>query len=282
MSYVTSEQMLEAARLGGYAVGAFNAENMEMVQAIVAAAEELRAPVMIQTTPGTLRYAPPAMFAAMVRTAAEAVSVPVCLHLDHGSSFGLCARSIRDGYGSVMIDGSALSFEENVALTKKVTEMAEACGIPVEAELGRVGGKEDDTESDGCGYTDPAEAAEFVLRTGVTSLAIGVGTAHGFYTEKPVLNVRRVSECREAVEVPLVLHGASGLSDEDVRECIRRGISKVNFATELRNAYLQAVRRAVSADPGLYDPKKIGAPAMAAVKEQVMCRIKVCGCDGKG
>lgn len=281
MAFVTSKDMLEKARLGGYAVGAFNAENMEMVQAIIKAADELQAPVMIQTTPGTLRYASVEMFAAMVKTEAEAVKIPVCLHLDHGSSFAQAAHAIRAGYSSVMIDGSKLGFEENIALSKKVAEMGNACGIPVEAELGKVGGKEDDTESDGCGYTDPLEAKEFVERTGVSSLAIGVGTAHGFYKENPVLNIKRVGECRNTVDVPLVLHGASGLTDEDVRACIRQGICKVNFATELRAAYLEAVKGVIEGDPDVFDPKKIGGPAGDAVKEQVKYRIRVCGCEGK-
>jgi tagatose 1,6-diphosphate aldolase GatY/KbaY len=281
MSYVTSKKMLEDARKGGYAVGAFNAENMEMVMAIIAAAEELHAPVMIQTTPGTIKYASLEMFAAMVKTQAEKAAVPVCLHLDHGNSFALAVQAIRAGYSSVMIDGSKESFEDNIALTKKVVEVAKACGIPVEAELGRVGGKEDDLIAEADMNTDPQEAKEFAERTGVDSLAVAIGTAHGFYKTAPVLNKKRVSEVKELVSIPLVLHGGSGLSEEDVRECIERGMCKVNFATELRAAYVDAMKKKLAEDPGIFDPKKLGTVGMAAVKEQVIVRMKVCGCENK-
>ena len=159
--------------------------------------------------------------------------------------------------------------------------MGRATGIPVEAELGKVGGKEDDTESKESAYTDPQEAKRFAEETGVDFLAIGIGTAHGVYKEKPVLNVQRISEVKEVVSLPLVLHGSSGLTDEDVKDCVRRGMCKVNFATELRQAYLKATRELLDKDPDIIDPKKIGEAAMKAVKAQVEYRMKVCGCDGK-
>ncbi len=273
--------MLEKAKKGGYAVGAFNAENMEMIKAIIAAAEELKAPVMIQTTPSTVKYGTLETFAAITRAEAEKVSVPVCLHLDHGASFDMAVKAIQVGYGSVMIDGSKLELDANIALSKSVADVGRACGIPVEAELGKVGGKEDDTESKESVYTDPDEAKRFVEETKVDSLAIGIGTAHGVYKEKPVLNTKRISEVKEVVSIPLVLHGSSGLSDEDVRDCVKRGMCKVNFATELRQAYLKATRELLAADDSIIDPKKIGEAAMKAVKAQVEYRIKVCGCDGK-
>lgn len=281
MPLTTSATMLTNAQVGGYAVGAFNVENMEMVKAVIAAAEELRAPVMLQTTPSTVKYGSLETYRAIVAAEARKASVPVCLHLDHGSSFDLAARAIHAGYTSVMIDGSHESFEDNIAVSKKVADMANACGIPVEAELGKVGGKEDDLESDGDANTDPAEAAEFVTRTGVTSLAIGIGTAHGFYVGTPVLDKKRVSEIREVVSVPLVLHGASGLSDDDVRECVSRGICKVNFATELRVAYTDAGKKLLAEKPDTFDPKKLGVVGMEAVKELVKNRMLVCGCDNK-
>lgn len=273
--------MLEKAKKGGYAVGAFNAENMEMIKAIIAAAEELKAPVMIQTTPSTVKYGTLETFAAITRAEAEKVSVPVCLHLDHGASFDMAVKAIQVGYGSVMIDGSKLELDANIALSKSVADVGRACGIPVEAELGKVGGKEDDTESKESVYTDPDEAKRFVEETRVDSLAIGIGTAHGVYKEKPVLNTKRISEVKEVVSIPLVLHGSSGLSDEDVCDCVKRGMCKVNFATELRQAYLKATRELLAADDSIIDPKKIGEAAMKAVKAQVEYRIKVCGCDGK-
>ena len=281
MSFVTSEKMLLDAQKGNYAVGAFNVENMEMVKAVIAAAEELKAPVMLQTTPSTIKYGTVETYAEIVRAEAEKASVPVCLHLDHGNSFELAVRAMKAGYTSVMIDGSGEDFENNIAVTKKVVDVAKAIGIPVEAELGKVGGKEDDLEADADTNTDPAEAKEFVERTGVSSLAVAIGTAHGFYVGTPVLDKPRVSAIREVVSVPLVLHGASGLSEEDVRECVERGMCKVNFATELRAAYTAAVKKLLEEKPETYDPKKFGTAAMEAVKEQVKIRMKMCGCDGK-
>ena len=281
MPFVTSEKMLLDARRGGYAVGAFNAENMEMVKAIIAAAEELRAPVMIQTTSSTIKYGSVETYAAIVSAEAMKASVPVCLHLDHGSSFGLAVRCVMAGYTSVMMDGSKLPFEENIAVSGQVAEMAAAVGIPCEAELGKVGGKEDEVEAVADTNTDPAEAKEFVERTGISSLAVAIGTAHGFYVGTPVLDVERLSEIRKAVDVPLVLRGASGLTDEQVQGCVKRGICKVNFATELRNAYTRAVERYLLDNPNTIDPKAYSKAAMAAVTELVKARMKVCGCDGK-
>ena len=281
MPLVTSEKMLLDAQKGCYAVGAFNVENMEMVKAVLAAAEELKAPVMLQTTPGTIKYGTVETYAAIVKAEAEKVSVPVCLHLDHGDSFELAVQAMKAGYTSVMIDGSHEDFENNIAITKKVVDGAKAIGIPVEAELGKVGGKEDDLEADADTNTDPVEAKEFVERTGVSSLAVAIGTAHGFYVGTPVLDKPRVSAIKEVVPVPLVLHGASGLSEEDVKECVERGMCKVNFATELRAAYTAAVKKLLEEKPETYDPKKLGIVGMEAVKEQVMLRMKMCGCDGK-
>lgn len=281
MPLVTSEKMLLDAKKGGYAVGAFNVENMEMVKAVIAAAEELNAPVMLQTTPSTVKYASLEMYAAMVAAEAKKSKVPVCLHLDHGSSYELAVAAMEAGYTSVMIDGSHESFEDNIAVSKKVVEAAKAKGIPVEAELGKVGGKEDDLEADADTNTDPQEAKEFVERTGVSSLAIAIGTAHGFYAGTPVLDKVRVSEIKDLVEAPLVLHGASGLSEEDVKECVDRGMCKVNFATELRVAYTDAVKKLLAEKPETFDPKKLGVVGMEAVKEIVKSRMLMCGCDNK-
>ena len=281
MPLVTSEKMLLDAQKGGYAVGAFNVENMEMVKAVIAAAEELHAPVMLQTTPSTVKYGTLETYFAIVAAEAKKATVPVCLHLDHGSSFELAVQAIKAGYTSVMIDGSHEDFENNIAISKKVADVAKAVGIPVEAELGKVGGKEDDLEADADTNTDPMEAKEFVERTGVTSLAIAIGTAHGFYAGTPVLDKERVTEIKKVVPIPLVLHGASGLSDEDVRECVQRGMCKVNFATELRAAYTEAGQKLMAEKPETFDPKKLGVVGMEAVKELVKGRMKVCGCDGK-
>ena len=281
MPLVTSEKMLSDAQKGGYAVGAFNVENMEMVKAVIAAAEETHSPVMLQTTPSTVKYGTLETFAGIVKAEAEKSEIPICLHLDHGSSFELAVQAMKAGYTSVMIDGSHESFEENIAITKKVVDVAKAYGIPVEAELGKVGGKEDDLEAEADTNTDPAEAKEFTERTGVSSLAIAIGTAHGFYAGIPVLDKERVSDCKKVVSVPLVLHGASGLSEEDVVECVQRGMCKVNFATELRVAYTDAVKKLLEEQPEVFDPKKLGIAAMKAVKEQTILRMKMCGCTGK-
>lgn len=281
MPLVTSKEMLLNAQKGGYAVGAFNAENMEMVKAIIQAAEDLKAPVMIQTTPSTIKYGTLDTYAAIVAAEAKKASVPVCLHLDHGSSFELAMQAIQAGYSSVMIDGSKLDFEGNVEVSKKVADVAAALNIPCEAELGKVGGKEDELEAEADTNTDPKEAQEFVERTGVTSLAVAIGTAHGFYVGTPVLDKERLSEIREVVDIPLVLHGASGLTEDDVKDCVKRGICKVNFATELRVAYTKAVKELLEEKPDTFDPKAYGKAGIAAVKELVMDRMKVCGCDGK-
>lgn len=280
MPLVTSTELLKNAQKGGYAVGAFNAENMEMVMAIIDAACELNAPVIIQTTPSTVKYASLALYAANVRAAAERAPVPVAVHLDHGSSFALAIGAIDAGYTSVMIDGSHESFEDNIELTRSVVKVAECIGIPVEGELGAVGGKEDDLEADG-GYTNHAEAAEFAERTGVSSLAVAIGTAHGVYKTVPKLDVGRLAEIRKLVAIPLVLHGASGLSDDSIRACIAEGICKVNFATELRMAYTEGVKQVLADDPEVFDPKKYGKAGMARVKELVKNRMTVCGCNGK-
>ena len=281
MPLVTSKNMLLDAREGGYAVGAFNVENMEMVKAVIAAAEELHAPVMLQTPPSTIKYGTLETYAALVAAEAKRATVPVCLHLDHGNSYELAMAAMEAGYTSVMIDGSGESFEDNIAVTKRVVEVAKAKGIPVEAELGKVGGKEDDLEAEADTNTDPQEAKEFAERTGVDSLAIAIGTAHGFYAGTPVLDKERVSDIRALIDTPLVLHGASGLSEEDVKECVARGMCKVNFATELRAAYTDAVKKLLSEKPDTYDPKKLGIVGMEAVKEVVKSRMIMCGCDFK-
>lgn len=281
MALVTTLEMLKDAQKNHYAVGAFNVENMEMAQAIIYEAEALRAPVILQTTPSTLRYADPALYLANVRALAEKATVPVAMHLDHGDSYELCVRALRAGYTSIMIDGSKLPLEENIALTAKVVEMCAPVGVPVEGELGRVGGKEDDLVCEDAGYTDPEEAVRFEAETGLSSMAVGIGTAHGVYKETPVLNVELVGTLREKLRVPMVMHGASGLTDEAIRACIAKGICKVNFATELRMAYTKAVRQILREKPDVFDPKVYGKAGRIAVSDVVENRIRVCGSAGR-
>lgn len=285
MSFVNSRELLNDARVHGYAVGAFNVENMEMMQAVIAAAEAESAPLVLQTTPSTLKYAGTAIFSAMAQAMAERAKIPVAIHLDHGDGFELCRRAAWDGYTSLMIDGSKLPLEDNIALVRRVVQMAG--DVPqqpaVEAELGRLGGKEDSLEVlDGEDiYTDPGEAARFVEETKIDSLAVAIGTAHGFYKGEPKLDFDRLAQLRDAVPVPLVLHGSSGVPDADVQHAISLGVCKVNFATELRAAYTVAVRQTLASDSALYDPKKFGATGREAVIELVRHRISVCGACGR-
>ena len=281
MQLATTITMLAAARKNGYAIAAFNCENMEMIQGIIAAGEEMNAPLILQTTPSTISYASADLFAANAAAAAKSAFIPVALHLDHGNSHALVQDALGAGYTSIMIDGSTLPLEENIAFTKKAVELCVKLGIPVEGELGRVGGKEDDTVSDGPLYTDPGEAIKFVKETAVSSLAVGVGTVHGIYTKKPILNLELISILREKLSVPLVLHGTSGLEDSVVKDCIACGISKINIATDLRITYTKAVREFLTNDPSCFDPKKYGAYGRDAVKKLAIERILVCGCQGR-
>ena len=279
---LVARNLLLDAQKGGYAVGAFNVENMEMVQAVVAAAEEMHAPVILQTTPSTIKYADLEYFYANVKTAAEKASVPVSIHLDHGNSFELAMRALRAGYTSIMIDGSQKPFGENISVTKAVVDACHPSGIPVEAELGTVGGKEDDLNGgEGNPYTDPQEAKIFVEATGVDSLAVAIGTAHGVYKGIPKLDVERLSDIRKVVSVPLVLHGTSGVPDDAVRDCIARGICKVNYATDLRIAFSRGVNTVLKEHPDTIDPKKYNAQGREEVKQYVMNKIKVCGSANK-
>lgn len=281
MAFVTTEQMMALADKGGYAIGAFNVENMEMVMAVIKAAEQMGSPVILQTTPSTVKYAGLALYHANVKAAAEKAKVPVALHLDHGNSYELAIQAMYTGYTSVMIDGSKEPFEDNIALTKRVVDACSAVGIPVEAELGKVGGKEDDMECNDPGYTEPEDAVTFVAETGVQSLAVAIGTAHGIYKGEPKLDVDRLSEIRKRVDVPLVLHGASGVPAALVQECIRRGISKVNFATELRIAYSDGLKEYLKKDPDVFDPKKYSKATMEYVTQLVCQKIELCGSNGR-
>ena len=282
MPLVTTKQLLLDAQKDGYAIGAFNVENMEMVQAVLAAAEELCSPVIMQTTPSTVAYAGLDYFYANVKAAAERTNIPVVLHLDHGSSFALAMQALRTGYTSIMIDGSHGTFEENIAVSKAVADACHPSGIPVEAELGKVGGKEDDLDGGVENpYTDPEQARAFVEATGIDSLAVAIGTAHGIYTGTPKLDMGRLSEIRKTVSIPLVLHGTSGVPDEAVKECIRRGICKVNYATDLRIAFTKGVNHVLAEKPDTIDPKKYSAQGREEVKKYVMGKMEVCGSVGK-
>ncbi len=280
---VTTMEMLKEARKNHYGVGAFNVENLEFVMAILAAAEETKSPVIMQTTPGTIKSAGLDYFYGIVSAAAARASVPVVLHLDHGDGFDRCMQAMKTGYTSVMIDGSHVPFEENIAVTAPVARVGRALGIPVEAELGKVGGKEDDgplVEGENP-YTDPDEALEFVERTGCTSLAIGVGTAHGIYHGTPHVQQDVVRAIAAKIDIPLVLHGTSGVPDEQVAEAIKNGISKVNYATELRQAYTKGFMAYMAENPDNFDPKKPAKQGMAEITKIVKTRMENLGSVGR-
>ena len=280
---ITSKELLSDAKKNKYAVGAFNVENMEMVLAVLAAAEATKSPVIMQTTPGTIKYAGTDFYFANIKAAAKRSDIPVVCHLDHGNSFEMAVLAFHTGYTSIMIDGSKLPFEENIALTKSVVDVCHAGKIPVEAELGRVGGKEDDLDNTKLSnpYTDPKEAAEFVERTNCDFLAVGVGTAHGVYKGTPHINFDVLKKIHEIVEIPLVLHGTSGVPDEQVIECIKLGMCKVNYATDLRIAFTHGVKEYMKANLDVFDPKKYGALGMEEVKSYVIGRMNVLGSCGR-
>lgn len=280
---VTTHEMLKEAQKGHYAVGAFNVENLEFVMAVIKAAEQRKSPVILQTTPSTVKYASLEYFSAMVGVAAMSTSVPVALHLDHGSSFELCMQAMKAGYTSVMIDGSHKSFEENIAITQKVAQVGLAMNIPVEAELGRVGGKEDDgpDAGDENPYTNPNEAEEFVEKTGCTSLAVGVGTAHGVYQGIPHIEQTVLTNIRKRVSIPLVLHGTSGVPDDQVKEAIGNGVCKVNYATELRQEFTKGFMDYMKKNPRAFDPKKPDEMGMANIAAIVGEHMDNLGSTGK-
>jgi len=283
MPLVTVAELLKEAEKGGYAVGAFNCNNMEIVQAIIEAAEKEKAPVIIQASQGAIKYAGIEYITVMSKLAAERASVPVALHLDHGTSFEQVMKCIRYGFTSVMIDGSKLPFEENIALTKKVVDVARAVGVSVEAELGKIGGTEDDisvSEREAF-FTDPEEAKVFVERTGVDSLAVAIGTAHGQYKGEPKLDFDRLKKIRELTNIPIVLHGSSGVPDDSLRKAIELGVRKVNIDTNIREAFVWKMREVMDKNPKEIDPRKILGPAKEAAVEVIREKIRVFGSSGK-
>jgi len=280
---VTVGELVKDAQLRGYAVGAFNLNNLEILHAIVQAAEEEKAPVILQASQGGLKYAGLDYIVAMAKVAAKQASVPVALNLDHGTSFEQAVKCIRAGFSAVMIDGSHWSFKENIELTRKVVEVAHPSGVSVEGELGRIGGTEDDisvSDKDAI-YTDPDEAVTFVEITGVDALAVAVGTAHGVYKGVPKLDFERLADIRARVEVPLVLHGASGVPDESIQRAVQIGITKINIDTELRVAFSQTLKKYLEENPDVIDPRKIIGPSRDSMREVVRSKMKLFGCSGK-
>lgn len=287
MSFVTTKEMLKKAQKGRYAVGAFNANNMEIVQAIVEAAEEENAPVILQASQGAIKYAGLDSIVVMVKVMAEKVNIPVALHLDHGTDYYQNIKCLRAGFTSLMYDGSKLSFDENVKMTKKVVEMAHACDIPVEAELGQIG-KMGDSDEPGVALEKvkesmavPEEAVKFVELTEIDFLAAAVGTIHGCRTPFAKLDIPRIEKIRELTGVPLVLHGASGANDEEIKKGIAAGICKINIDTRIRMKFTEKIREIIKTNPQEIDPRKILGPAKEAAKEIIRNRIRAFGSNGK-
>jgi len=302
---VTNKDLLLLARSKAYAVGAFNINNLESLLAVAEAAAEEKSPVIVAVTPSAIKYAGLSYLAKIAKTAAESALVPMSLHLDHGENFETTSKCIEAGFTSVMIDGSFLKFEENVALTKRVVDFAHSKGVSVEAELGKLAGVEESTvEEKEAVLTDPNAAKEFVERTGVDALAVAIGTSHGAYKFKaePKLDFERLGLIKEKADLPLVLHGASsvphwiiekaakygaeltgakGIPEENIKKAISLGIAKINIDTDLRLAFTATIREFLANSPKEFDPRKILGPAKDAMKEVVKGKMRLFGSSSK-
>lgn len=300
MAFITSTEMFKKSLKSDYAVGAFNVNNMEIIQGIVDAAKQEQAPIILQVSAGARKYAKPAYLLKLVEAAMMDTGLDICLHLDHGEDFEICKQCIDGGFTSVMVDGSKHPFEDNVALTKKFVEYAHTHGVVVEAELGKLAGVEDNikVDSKSATYTDPEEAAEFVEKTGVDSLAIAIGTSHGAYkfSGDPQLDFDRLREIHKLIpDTPLVLHGAStvlpefvdkcnqyggnipgakGVPEEMITEAAKYGICKVNIDTDLRLAMTAEIRKYLAENPKEFDPRKYLGPARDAISSMVSHKIR--------
>lgn len=308
MAFVTSTEMFAKALNNDYAVGAFNVNNMEIIQGIVEAAQQENAPLILQVSAGARKYAKPAYLTKLVEAAIIDTGVDICLHLDHGENFDICKKCVDDGFTSVMIDGSKHPYEENIKMTKDVVEYAHAHGVVVEAELGKLAGIEDavNVSDRDATFTVPEEAAEFVAKTGVDSLAVAIGTSHGAYKFKgePRLDFERLKAIRKLIpDTPLVLHGAStvlpefvakcneyggdipgaqGVPEEMIREAAKYGVCKVNIDTDLRLAMTAEVRKFLAENPAEFDPRKYLGPARDAIRDMVSHKIRnVLGASGQ-
>jgi ketose-bisphosphate aldolase len=270
----SSQSLLAAATRASKAVAALNFYNAETLIAHMRAANALNESIILQTTEATINYLGLPMIMGMANAAADQLEQPVALHLDHGSTYELAARCIDAGYTSVMIDGSKLSFNDNCAITRRVVDLAHASGVSVEGELGHVGQNNDSTSASP--FTEPADAAAFVSEAGVDALAVAIGTAHGFYKGEVRLDFGRLREISAAIpHTPLVLHGGSGVSAELLRESIACGIRKINFGTELKNAFTGAVKASLSSSDDI-DLRRTFAPAISAVEEISRSKIQIC------
>ncbi len=277
MACVSSYKLMKVASREGYAIPAFNIDNLESAIAAAEVMKETKKPIIIQTIPRTLAYGGMSVYPNMMRSLTSGIlDVDYAMHLDHGSSKELAEKCINCGFSSVMFDGSSLPYGENIIKTREVAELAMPLGVSVEGELGTIGGKEEGNTDLEASYTKVSEAVEFCELTGVSTLAIGVGTVHGVYKGEPKINVKRIEEIHSAVSTPLVLHGASGLSDDILRDCIKAGISKINFATELRQAYTEGIKLGMKQNPDTFDPKIYMRVAIDEIKKVMLKKIEIC------
>lgn len=283
MSLISTKEMLLNAQIKGYAVPAFNIHNLETIQVVLEAANDLQSPVILAATPSTVKYADENYLLAIIEKASELNNIPVAFHLDHHENVEDIKEIIKLGCKSVMIDASKYEFRKNVQIVKDIVDFAHKYGATVEAELGKLGGVEDDLEVDekDAFLTDPEEAYEFVKLTGVDSLAVAIGTAHGLYKSEPKLDFERLEKIKEIVDIPLVLHGASGVPYDFVQNAIEKGICKVNIATELKIPFSNAIKKYFNENPEASDPRQYLIPAKKAMYDVVAEKIKMCKSENK-
>ncbi len=283
MPLVSMNAFLPQAKKEGFAVGQFNVNNLEFVQAIIEAGKEERSPLIFGASEGAIRYMGLNNVVALAKAAAEEADVPVALHLDHGSSFEVVMKCIRAGFSSVMFDGSHYPFEENIRLTKKVVEAAHAVGVSVEGELGTIGGVEDDlnVSEEDAALADPEQAIRFWEETKVDAMAIAVGTAHGMYKGEPKIRYDIIEKVASQIEAPIVLHGGSGVPDEYIKKAVSLGVGKINVNTENQVAMVKVVRELLDKNPDMIDPRKYLGPAREAIKETVKAKMRLFGSSGK-
>ncbi|ACB86425.1 class II fructose-1,6-bisphosphate aldolase [Natranaerobius thermophilus] len=283
MPLVKGKQLVDIAERNGFAVGAFNVNNLEIIKAIIESAQEERSPAILQASQGAIKYAGIDFIVAMVKAASEQVDVPLALHLDHGTSFEQNMQCIRKGFTSVMFDGSKYSLEENIHKTRQVVQVGQAAGVSVEGELGKIAGTEDDISVDEreAFMTDPKEAERFMRETEVDYLAVAIGTAHGPYKGEPKLDFDRLKKIRELTEAPIVMHGASGVPEESIKKGIELGVRKINIDTELRQAFTSGLKGVISEKPEEYDPRKLLGPAKDSMKEVIKEKMRLFGSSGK-
>ncbi|OCG00379.1 tagatose bisphosphate family class II aldolase [Gilliamella sp. wkB112] len=283
MYLISSQEMLKKAQRECYAVPAFNIHNLETIQVVVDTAKEMNSPVILAATPGTYSYAGTKYLINICKTAAETHHFPFALHLDHHENISDIKTKIEAGIRSIMIDSSHCPFEKNIAIVKEMVDFSHIYNVSVEAELGRLGGQEDDliVDEKESAFTDPDAAKEYVERTRIDSLAVAIGSAHGLYKGEPKLDFIRLEKIRNKVDIPLVLHGASGIPESMVRKAISLGICKVNVATELKIAFSDALKQDFIEHPDANDPRHYMQPAKLAMKKIVEEKIRICGSAGK-